>query len=141
MPKTQKMYFNEEDCKFCNGMCCRYVLIEIEKEPRSKDRFDELIWWLFNPNIKILKNGRDWSILVMGKCENLNESNRCNIYEHRPEPCRDYPYPVEEGCHFNDIRNLDGIIFNNAKELLEYLAKTRKKEWAKIWLDKHIKCL
>jgi uncharacterized protein len=140
MSKARKMYFNEEDCKFCNGMCCRYVLIEIEKEPRSKDRFDELIWWLFNPNILILKNGREWSILVLGKCVNLDENNRCRVYEHRPDPCRDYP-PEEIGCHFNDLKNLDGIIFKNAKELLEYLAKTRKKEWAKIWLDKHIKCL
>ncbi|MDX9805456.1 MAG: hypothetical protein RBT87_06450, partial [bacterium] len=61
MPKKQKMYFNADDCRFCNGMCCRYVLIDIQKEPRSKKSFDELVWWLFNPNIKILKNGRDWS--------------------------------------------------------------------------------
>lgn len=130
------MYFNAQDCKFCNGMCCRYVLINIEKEPRSKERFDELVWWLFNPNIKILKNGRDWSVLIMGKCENLNEQNKCAIYEHRPELCRDYPNPEALGCHFKDLANLDGIIFNNAKELLEYLATTRNKEWARIWLTK-----
>ena len=134
MSKKQRMYFNGDDCRFCNGMCCRYVTIDIEKEPRSEERFDEIIWWLFNPNIKILKNGREWSILVMGKCENLNGSNKCDIYEARPDLCREYP-PEEEGCHFDSINRLEGTIFNTAEELLTYLAVERKKEWAKKRLE------
>lgn len=135
MSARNKMYFNADDCKFCNGMCCRYVLIEIPKEPRSKNSFDELVWWLFNPNIKILKIGREWTILVMGKCRNLNAANRCDIYEARPDPCHDYP-PIEDGCHFDRLSNIEGTIFNNAEELLEYLANVRKKEWAADWLKK-----
>ncbi len=119
------------DCAVCDGACCRYVIIDIPTEPRSKNRFDEIIWFLFNPHIKILKEGRNWSVLVMGKCRNLDDKNRCRIYFNRPDLCRAYPEPADDGCHGPNFKHLGGRLFHSPEELLDYLGEERNLTWAR----------
>lgn len=127
-------------CAGCGG-CCRYIIIDLPYEPRSEKSFDEIIWFLYHDNIKVLKEGRRWSLMVMTQCKNLDDTIKCRIYNERPDICRDYPPPEDNECHGPDFKTLDGELFSSAQELLEYLTVKRKKDWAGKLLRKIIKNL
>lgn len=118
------------ECLKCGSACCRYVLWDLPREPRSQDSLDEVIWMLGNPHIRILKNGRRWSILVEGRCRMLDGDGCCQVYERRPFICQDYPDRDGQPCHGDDLGRLEGRMFSDPLELLEYLAVERGKEWA-----------
>ncbi len=136
-PKTEKSFSPSlPQCLACGSACCRYVIIDIPNEPRSEKSFEEILWFLFNPHTKILKEGRQWSLLVTGRCRMLADDGTCRIYADRPFICRDYPQTTNEECHGPDLRNFSGRIFHRAEDLLTYLATERGKEWAKRRLAK-----
>ncbi len=120
-----------DQCIACGSACCRYIIIDIPSEPRSERSFEELLWFLFNPHTKILKEGRQWSLMVSGRCRMLADDGTCRIYADRPFICGDYPQVTQDECHGPDLRDFSGRIFHTAEELLTYLANERGKEWAK----------
>jgi|GEM_PF-848637 len=123
------------DCIACGSACCQYIVVDLPNEPRSERRFEEILWYLLNPHTKILKEGRQWSLLVTGRCRMLAADGRCRIYRNRPFICADYPQVTKEECHGPHLRNFSGRIFHSAEELLTYLAEERGKKWAKKWLE------
>ncbi len=131
----KKIRFSPDECSKCDGACCRYVIIDLDYEPRSEKSFDEIIWFLYHNNMKILKEGRRWALMVMSDCKNLLPDNRCKIYDSRPDVCRDYPPKNDEECHGPGCKYLDGILFKSAEELLKYLAEKRKYKWAELRLE------
>jgi len=117
----------DNKCSLCtNSLCCNYFTQKIET-PRSKYDFDCLLWQISHQDINIYKDGKEWYLLVRNKCEHLIEpGGLCNIYERRPDICREYKndfceydQPVDEGYE---------LYFNNYKELRAY-CKKRFKRW------------
>ncbi len=119
------------ECLACGSACCRYIIIDLPVDPRSEKGFEEFLWYLFNPHTKLLKEGRQWSLLVMGRCRMLGDEGKCRIYANRPFICREYPEATGEECHGPDLRAFSGTVFSTPEELLGYLAATRGYRWAK----------
>ncbi|MCK7501168.1 MAG: YkgJ family cysteine cluster protein [Comamonadaceae bacterium] len=107
---------------------------EIPREPRCEESFDEIAWLLMNPNVRILKKGRRWSVMIVGDCRMLARDHRCRVYEARPFVCRDYPEASGQDCHGKARADLEGRMFSSPEELLKYLAEERNYSWAKTWL-------
>ncbi|MDZ7660817.1 YkgJ family cysteine cluster protein [Thiohalophilus sp.] len=118
----------ENKCSFCPGTkCCNYITQEIDT-PRSKDDFDHLLWQLAHANIQAYKDEDGWFLVVMTRCNHLQNDGNCGIYETRPQVCRDYSNdycefdaPAEEGFEY---------YFQSYKELDDYCRK-RFKNWDK----------
>ena len=116
----------ENKCSFCPGTkCCNYITQEIDT-PRSKDDFDHLLWQMAHENIQSYKDEDGWFLVVVTRCTHLLDDGNCNIYETRPQVCRDYSNdycefdaPAEEGFEF---------YFRNYQELDAYCRK-RFKGW------------
>lgn len=136
MKKRSPAPVTTADCIACGSACCRYIIVDLPGEPRSEQSFEELLWYLFNPHTKLLKEGRLWSLMVSGRCRMLADDGKCRIYEDRPFICGDYPQVTKDECHGPDLRDFSGRIFHSAEELLTYLADERGKEWAKRRLAK-----
>lgn len=118
----------ENKCGFCtNSTCCTYVTQEIDT-PRSKYDFEHLLWQVSHENVKAYKDEDGWYLLVEARCTHLLPDGRCNIYEHRPQICRDHS---NEYCEF-DAPAEDGfdLYFEDYRSLLKY-CKKRFKRWAR----------
>ena len=119
-------------CSLCHkSICCTYVT-EIIASPRSKEDFDNLLWQVSHEHVSIYKEGRDWYMLVEGRCSHLQADGGCGIYETRPQVCRDhsndfceFDQPAEEGFE---------LFFRDYDSLLEYCRK-RFKRWDDRWND------
>lgn len=44
------------------------------------------------------------TVSVVGRCPNLSDNNRCNIYDERPEACIQYPVGGED-CNYRRMKN------------------------------------
>ena len=80
-------------CSTCDGLCCRYVAIELDK-PTDKRDFDNIRWYLLHKNVQVFQDlEKDWFIEFITPCEQLDHDNRCMIYEHRPRLCKEHGEP------------------------------------------------
>lgn len=114
---------DEDPCKGCPGLCCRYVAVELE-EPEKEEDWDEMKWILHHENITIYKdNDGDWLVEFETKCKNLGEDNRCMIYDKRPDLCKKHD---PESC----VRHGDGevavILFETPDDIDEYREMLKK---------------
>lgn len=89
----------EELCNYCTGKCCRYFALPIDK-PATYEEYDEVRWYLLHENATVFVEDGSWFLLVHTICKALDENNRCTIYEHRPQVCRDY---TTEKCEYDDL--------------------------------------
>jgi uncharacterized protein len=106
-------------CKQCDGECCKYVTVSFA-EPEDKEDWDEIKWWLMHKNVKVYKDTEgDWIVEFSTPCKNLGEDNKCQIYETRPQVCRDHSM---DDCDANDGDYAD-ILFEKPEEVDEYLKK------------------
>ena len=71
-------------CQECGGECCKILLI-----PVGVPTPENLPW--FNARGQIYADGM-WRI--ESRCPHLNADNRCDIYETRPQGCRDWPVKI-----------------------------------------------
>jgi len=103
-------------CEHCSAACCRYVAIPLDK-PRSAKDYDDVRWYLMHENISVFVEDGDWYFQVATRCRNLQEDNRCGVYETRPKICRDYE-PGEcdyaGGCYAYDH------LFTHPKQIEAY---------------------
>ena len=111
-------------CKGCPGLCCRYVAVELE-EPEDAEDWDEIKWMLHHEDLTVYKdNDGDWVVEFTTKCKNLDENNKCNIYDKRPDLCRKHD---SESC----VRHGDGevhvILFETPDDVEKHLEKQEKK--------------
>ena len=53
----------------------------------------------YSANQKEKSEDDDWYLLVHTKCKHLGEDNLCQIYDTRPQICRDY---TTENCEYED---------------------------------------
>ena len=119
---------SENKCGYCVGTkCCGYITQSIDT-PRTKDDFDYLLWQLAHRDMQAYKDEDGWFLLALNRCGFLGEGGRCQIYETRPQVCRDYENhyceydaPAEEGFE---------LFFDSYESLLKYCQK-RFKNWDK----------
>ncbi|MCK5612259.1 YkgJ family cysteine cluster protein [Candidatus Pacearchaeota archaeon] len=109
-------------CNNCDGKCCKYVAIEIDT-PETKEDFENIRWYVAHKNIIVYVDEDDvWHIEFQTTCEHLGEANKCQVYEKRPEICRQYDH---DECHFhNDYE--EKHTFGNIEEIDKYIKKKFK---------------
>jgi len=76
-------------CEHCNGQCCRYIALPLDK-PTTKRDFDDMRWYLFHEKTLIFVEDGDWYIQFTADCRHLQADHRCAIYADRPRICRNY---------------------------------------------------
>lgn len=88
-----------ELCSHCNGKCCRYIALPIDK-PTTYEEFDYVRWYILHDKTAVFVENGDWFLLVNTPCKELGPDNRCMIYEKRPQICREYS---TEKCEYDDL--------------------------------------
>jgi Fe-S-cluster containining protein len=80
------------ECNDCPALCCHDLVMPIEKPKTDKDVF-ELKWELQYDTICVFVRSYRWYRLIKGRCQYLDDHNRCTIYEQRPRRCRQHNPP------------------------------------------------
>ena len=108
-------------CDGCSD-CCKYIATEIDK-PKTKDDFDNIIWFLHHKNVGVyIGMDNKWYLEFITKCKNLSAKGLCKIYETRPKMCRHYK---QIDCTWHNSEPAEKIYFKSAKDLGEYSEKKR----------------
>jgi hypothetical protein len=116
----------ENKCGFCHGAkCCTYVTEALET-PRSKYDFEHLLWQISHENVQIYKDDDGWCIMFDSKCKHLLPDNRCNIYDIRPQICRDHD---NDYCEYDEPAENGFELFFDSYESLHKYCKKRFKRW------------
>lgn len=102
-------------CEFCNGKCCRYIALPIEK-PTTYEEFDETRWYLLHEKTSVFVEDGSWFLLVHTPCRALDDKNRCRIYETRPQICREYSTAK---CEYDDLFLFEQF-FETPEQIEEY---------------------
>jgi Fe-S-cluster containining protein len=105
-------------CLEC-ALCCTYVAVEISA-PDSVQTATEVLWYLYHEHMSVYRDSDDeWMLQFETRCRNLQDDNKCAIYETRPPICRTYSAVT---CEVNSSD--EGTTFYDAEAFLAYL-KTR----------------
>lgn len=121
-------------CEKCDGRCCRYVALEIDK-PETKNDFDDVRWYTAHRGVSVFVAGKRWYLRFASRCNYLTPDKRCEIYKARPRICRKHDVAECEGPRGEDAMDLE---FSQPSEVEAYYKrivkpkcsarKTRKKE-------------
>lgn len=113
---------DKKTCKKCNGMCCKYVALEIDT-PETKEDFENIRWYVAHKNISVyVDEDRKWHIEFLTPCEFLGKNNLCEIYEKRPVICKKYN---QDECLFHNDYG-EKYHFNSLEDFDNYLNKKKK---------------
>ena len=111
-------------CDSCDGKCCRYFALEIDK-PTTKRDFDDIRWYLAHEHIRVFVEDGSWYLEVQNCCRHLDASSRCRIYDQRPALCREHS---TENCEGQSEAELDREHeFNSDEELARFAARRFRK--------------
>lgn len=102
-------------CQHCTGHCCRYFALPIETPTEWKD-FEYIYWYMIHGRVVIFIDEGTWYLQVFADCRHLQADNRCGIYQHRPQICRDYSTKV---CEYDNPFLYDKL-FEVPEQILEY---------------------
>ncbi len=111
----------KKDCSHCDGKCCKYVVVEIDK-PEELSDFENIKWFVSHENVKVFVEDDEWFLEFITPCKFLDKNNRCTNYEKRPQICRDYN--VGECTFYNEYS--EEHTFSNPKEVEEYIQNVWK---------------
>ena len=119
----------DEKCRRCNGACCRYVALEIDK-PETKRDFDDIRWYLAHRGVSVFVEEGRWYINFRTRCKYLTKDFRCAIYERRPRICREHK---TSECEFGSDSYDFEYEFKTVEDIERYYEehvrkKTRKKK-------------
>jgi Fe-S-cluster containining protein len=93
-PAGVELHFN---CARCPALCCHYVSTEIDPPGSDRD-VQNIRWYLMHADVRIFVDEEGtWYLQFMSRCRYLGDDNLCQIYETRPQICRDLK-PTE--CEF-----------------------------------------
>jgi hypothetical protein len=108
------------DCAACQGKCCRYFALEIDK-PTEFSEFDSIRWYLFHEANYVFVEKGSWYLCITTPCRNLDENFRCTIYDRRPLICREHD-PSE--CEFDDEAEWDfEKLFRTPEQIEDYMRR------------------
>jgi Fe-S-cluster containining protein len=109
----------ERLCEFCEAKCCRYFALPIDK-PSTFEEFDYVRWYLLHEGASVFVEDGDWFLLVHSPCKELGPDNRCQIYETRPQICREYS---TTRCEYDDLYLFEQY-FETPEQVEEYAVAT-----------------
>ena len=109
----------ERLCEFCDAKCCRYFALPIDK-PSTFEEFDYVRWYLLHEGASVFVEDGDWFLLVHSPCKALGPDNRCQIYETRPQICREYS---TTRCEYDDLFVFEQY-FETPEQVEEYAVAT-----------------
>ncbi len=109
----------ERLCEFCDAKCCRYFALPIDK-PSTFEEFDYVRWYLLHERASVFVEDGDWFLLVHTPCKELGPDNRCQIYETRPQICREYS---TARCEYDDLFVFEQY-FETPEQVEEYAVAT-----------------
>jgi Fe-S-cluster containining protein len=116
----KKLKYGHENCEGCPAICCHNLAMHIGK-PENKFEMEELRWQLQFDTVKVYIKSRRWYQIVEGKCMYLDKDNRCSIYDHRMDKCREHNPP-----HCERYGKFYDIMINTPDELNEYITKKKR---------------
>ncbi len=105
----------DELCAHCYGKCCRYFALPIDK-PTTYEEFDFVRWYLLHESASVFVENGDWFLLIHTPCRELGPDNRCKIYDHRPQICREYSTTK---CEYEDLFVFEQY-FETGEQIEEY---------------------
>ena len=114
-PHREDLEPGEILCQHCAAKCCRYFALPIETPTTWKD-FEYLRWYLLHDRATVFIEDDCWYLLVHTRCRHLDENNRCDSYETRPQICRDYS---ARNCEYEDDWVYDHY-FETPEQVEEY---------------------
>ena len=107
----------EKTCDECKGGCCKHVIVEIDV-PEEIEDFEEIKWFVAHENVQVyVDEDYTWNLEFLTPCKFLNDSNKCNIYEKRPDVCRDYS---QEECPFHN-KYEETYAFKSIEDVEDYI--------------------
>ncbi|CAK0761902.1 conserved hypothetical protein [Gammaproteobacteria bacterium] len=112
----------EKNKILCGGCakCCLHINHEIDP-PENDEDCDYIIWFLLHENVSVWVDDENvWYIEFKTPCKAL-KNNLCNIYEKRPQVCREY---LQDKCLNSNLD--DDLSFNNPEEFLDYMKKEKR---------------
>jgi uncharacterized protein len=113
----------KKKCEDCNAECCKYIVLDIDP-PEALGDFENIRWYASHKNVEVFVDFEGiWNVRFITKCDHLDDSNRCNIYNKRPAICREFS---PKTCSKND-ENEDLIVFKNLEDVDEYIKNVFKK--------------
>ena len=75
-------------CDKCEGRCCKYVAVQLDK-PRSKSDHEHIRWYLLHKNVNVfVDHDKNWFVEFRTPCLAQKLNNKCKVYETRPGICR-----------------------------------------------------
>lgn len=102
-------------CDHCIGKCCRYFSLPIET-PTTWDDYDAIRWYLAHGETVVYVDKEVWHLLVLTRCQYLQDDYRCAIYHDRPKICREY---TTEDCEYDDAWSFEKV-FESPSQIWEY---------------------
>ena len=105
----------ESLCKYCGAKCCRYFALPIDK-PTGWEDFDYIRWYLLHEQAAVFIEEGSWYLLVQNRCRHLRDDQLCDIYDSRPQICRDY---TTADCEYDDDWTYDHY-WETAEQVEEY---------------------
>ena len=103
-------------CEYCTAKCCKYIALPAAHAPKTWKDFDEMRWFVAHKDVNVFVDDGDWYVMFNARCNHLRDDNLCNIYDTRPQICRDY---TTKGCEYDDYYLYEKI-FENDEQLYEY---------------------
>lgn len=102
-------------CDHCTGKCCKYFTVPIAP-PRTWDDYDSIRWYLAHGQTLVYVEEGGWYLVVMSRCNYLDESERCRIYWTRPKVCREY---TTDECEYDSEWTFEKV-FETPEQIWEY---------------------
>ncbi len=119
LPRVQKrreqLNLGENLCDYCSAKCCKYFALPIDT-PDGRADFEFIRWYLLHDYATVFIDEGTWYLLVHTPCKHLQADNRCEIYETRPQICRDYS---NDNCEYEDDYTYERY-FETPEQIDEY---------------------
>ena len=103
-------------CDECAALCCRYFALPLDSPKDVKD-YDNIRWYLMHENVVVFIDKKQWYIGIMTRCKNLQQDNRCAVYDTRPRICRSYS---TDNCDYHGGEYDFDTLFTSAEQLRQY---------------------
>lgn len=103
-------------CDKCAALCCRYFALQIDT-PKTALDFDNIRWYLMHENVIVFVEEKAWYVGILNRCKNLQDDNRCGVYETRPRICRNYD---TDNCDWHGGEYRYEHLFTSAEQLRAY---------------------
>jgi uncharacterized protein len=115
-PKREELREGEVLCQFCPAKCCRYFAMPMDVPTELKD-FEYIRWFIMHDRATVFTEDESWYLLVHSVCKHLQPDQRCGIYEHRPQICREYS---TDNCEYEDDWTYDRY-FETSEQVQDYI--------------------